>query len=206
ATKERAQGSLAAVQASGSHAKRLGSTVGIALGFALQHLATGFPGTRADAEPSGEVLLSFPGRHVKADFAGQNKQRVSGQTGNGKQIDSTFFEQQVADIDSIADAVAGRNLFIWSWWFIVGDVGLFFHLFDYGLVTVSNLGLIHFIKVDGLSQGKEMFLAIVADQRFGNSGSRVVTAFITITCQHPWIAFASEDRFNDPHAGNASDV
>ena len=47
---------------------------------------------------------------------------------------------------------------------IVRDVGLLFDLFDNGLVTVSNLGLIRLVEVDGLSQGKEMFLAIVADQ------------------------------------------
>src|SRR5215217_5471365 len=37
-TVERAQRCLAAVQTSGSHAKRLGCSIGIALGFVIQHL------------------------------------------------------------------------------------------------------------------------------------------------------------------------
>ena len=97
------------------------------------------------------MFLSFPGSHVKAHFAGQSKQSVCGQTGNGEQIDATFFEEQVAHIDTLADAVAGLNLFLWCWGIIVRDVGLLFDLFDNGLVTVSNLGLIRFIEVDGLS-------------------------------------------------------
>ena len=59
------------------------------------------------------MFLSFPGSHVKAHFAGQSKQSVCGQTGNGEQIDTTFFEEQVTHIDTIADAVAGLNLFLW---------------------------------------------------------------------------------------------
>src|SRR5205807_10121300 len=148
---ERAQGCLAVVQASGSHAKRLRRSIGMALGFVLQQLAARDPGTWTQVEPGGEVFLSFPGSQVKADFASQRKQSVCGQAGNSEQIDAAFFEQQVAYIDTLAEAVAGLNWFLRCWWPFDRDVGLLFDLFDKGLVTVSNLSLVGLVEVDSLS-------------------------------------------------------
>jgi hypothetical protein len=84
---------------------------------------------------------------------------------------------------------------------------------QHGVQTGCNLGitrphlLLHKIVVcHGLRQGKQMLLAPMAFEGFGNRLRIVLTASIAMPREHLRIVFAGYDGPNDPHARFPRDV
>ena len=126
------------------------------------------------------MLDGFPGTHIEAHFATCSEQSVSGQTRNGEEINAGFLEEYLAHVDSTADARARIAGFGSRRGVIVSRVRIAIELRDDGRFAVGDLALVGLVQLSSLAQGKQMFVAIIANQRLGDGLAAAVTTAITV--------------------------
>lgn len=73
-------------------------------------------------------------------------------------------------------------------------------------VACLNLGLVEVVKLQRLCQGKDVLLAVIADQCGFDRVHRGFAADIPERGKNLRIALAGDDGTDDPHAGRTSDV
>ena len=67
-------------------------------------------------------------------------------------------------------------------------------------IAVGNLGLIDVVQLQGLGQGEQVLLAVVAGQRGAERLQRRVAAWIAIGSQNAGIAFPGDHGTDNAHA------
>ena len=152
------------------------------------------------------MLDCLPRTHIKAHFAGYGEQSVSAQARNGKKIDSTLFVQQFAHVNATANARRRITLFGGCWGLTIRSVGIGSELFANRPLAVSDLALIELVQLYRLPQGKQMLITVVADERLSDGLLTAMATGITMTCQQLRIALTGEDRLEDLHSSDSSDI
>jgi len=73
-------------------------------------------------------------------------------------------------------------------------------------VAERHLGLVDVIQFQCLGQGKDVLLAVIADQRLTDRLRGGVTAWVAMGGEHRWVALPGHDGADDGHAGRPCDV
>jgi len=73
-------------------------------------------------------------------------------------------------------------------------------------VAGGHLGLVDVIQLEGLGQGEDVLLPVVADQRLAHRLDRGMAPHVAVGGQDGWVALACDDRPDDAHARHARDV
>ena len=73
-------------------------------------------------------------------------------------------------------------------------------------IALRHLGLVDVVQLQGLGQGEDVLLAVVADQGLPDRLDRGVAARVAIGGQHVRVALAGHDGADDAHPGRARDV
>ena len=73
-------------------------------------------------------------------------------------------------------------------------------------ITFGNLGVVKVVEVQRLGQGKDMLIAVIANQGCPDRLDRRMASHIAEPRQNVRIPFPCHDGANDPHAGRTSDI
>ncbi len=157
---------------------------------------------RAQTQPRSKVFGACELAHVGADFAQERQDGLDAHSFDDGEIDSELGKEVLAH-RFVGDLVSllvrrrwGGLSLVFEGTYVPGDL----------LVAVGHELLVEAPGFEGLAQGKEMFLAPVAIEGFGDLSFALLATIVAMAGEHLGVALARHDGVEDGHTGEPGDV